>query len=254
MQSLPDGWCNAKALVPARTRRWLRLGLRRLLLWPPVGHIRFGGLRRVTPISRAFHERGQSVDRYYIENFLATHAQDIQGRVLEVADDTYTQQFGSTRVTKSDILSVREGNPQATIVADLSRADSIPSATFDCIILTQTLQYIYDTRAALRHLYRILKPRGILLVTCPGIAHISRADMERWGDYWRFTTRSAQRLCEEVFPARNVEVHAHGNVLIAVAYLHGMATEELTQEELDFSDPDYQVLVTIRAVKPEAAL
>lgn len=34
--------------------------------------------------------RGFPVDRYYIEGFLAEHAQDIYGRVLEIADNKYT--------------------------------------------------------------------------------------------------------------------------------------------------------------------
>ncbi len=252
MKHLQDEWHKAKTLVPARTRRWLRLTLRRLLLWPPVGQVRVGGLRRVTPISRVFYERGQSVDRYYIENFLAAHAQDVHGHVLEIADDTYTQQFGGTRVTKSDVLYVQAGNPKATIVADLTCADQVPAETFDCIVFTQTLQYIYDTRAAIRHLYRILRPGGVLLATFPGIAHISCKDMERWGDYWRFTALSARRLFEEIFPPVNVKVTAYGNVLVAIAYLHGLATEELTKEELGYTDSAYEVLITLRAVKPEA--
>ncbi len=252
MKYLQDEWRKAKTLVPARTRRWLRLKLRRLLLWPPVGQVRLGGLRRVTPISRVFYKRGQSVDRYYIENFLAAHAQDVHGHVLEIADNTYTQQFGGTRVTKSAVLHVQEGNPKATIVADLTHADQIPAETFDCIVLTQTLQYIYDVRAAVRHLHRILRPGGVLLATVPGIAHISCKDMERWGDYWRFTALSSRRLFEEVFPSANVKVNAYGNVLVAIAYLHGLATEELTKEELGYSDPAYEVVITVSAVKPEA--
>ena len=45
-------------------------------------------------------------------------------------------------------------------------------------------------------------------------------------------------------------VQAHGNVLAAIAFLHGLAREELRQEELDTKDPDYEVLITARAVKP----
>jgi SAM-dependent methyltransferase len=193
--------------------------------------VRFGDLRRLKPISRVFgFDRGLCIDRYYIENFLAKHAEDIRGHVLEIGDDTYTRRFGGDRVARSDVLHVQEGNPKATIVADLTCADSIPSDTFDCIIFTQTLQFIYDVRAAIRHLYRILKPGGVLLATFPGISQISRYDMDRWGDYWRFTTLSARRLFEEVFPPGNVTVRAYGNVLAAVAFLHGLSAEELRRE------------------------
>lgn len=221
--------------------------------WRRLRAVRWGSLGRLTPVSRTFgYDRGNPIDRYYIEAFLGQHRDDIQGHVLEIADDVYTRKFGSERVTKSDVLHAQPGDPNATIVADLTKADGIPSRTFDCIILTQTLHVIYDARAALRHVYRILKPGGVLLATFPGISQISRYDMDRWGDYWRFTTLSALRLFEEVFPAANVCVEAHGNVLTAVAFLHGLAAEELSQAELDHRDPDYEVLITARAVKPEA--
>ena len=62
---------------------------------PPVGRVRFGDLRRLTPISRYFgFDRGLPVDRYYIERFLARNASEIAGRVLEVGDDGYTRRFG----------------------------------------------------------------------------------------------------------------------------------------------------------------
>jgi SAM-dependent methyltransferase len=216
---------------------------------PPVGQVRFGDLRSVQPIGPYFgFGRGQPIDRYYIETFLARHAQDIRGRVLEIGDDSYTRQYGGTRVKHSDVLNVTEGNPQATISADLTRADHIPSDAFDCIIFTQTLQLIYDVRSAIRTLRRILKPGGVLLATFPGISQID-PDYE-WGDwYWAFTTRSARRLFEETFLAPNVEVEAHGNVLAAISFLHGLAVEELRQEELDHHRPSYEVLITLRAVK-----
>lgn len=243
-----------KTLLPIPARRWLRQKQQRLTRWPPVGLVRFGSFRRLQPISRVFgFDRGLCIDRYYIEDFLARHADDIRGHVLEIGDDGYTRKFGGERVTRSDVLHVVEGNPKATIVADLTCCDHIPTDAFDCIVFTQTLQFIYDVRAALRHLHRILKPRGVLLATFPGISQISRYDMDRWGDYWRFTTLSARRLFEEVFPPENVTVEAHGNVLTAVAFLHGLAAQELKQEELDYHDPDYEVLITVRAVKEQGA-
>ena len=115
------------------------------------------------------------------------------------------------------------------MLADLTCADHIPSDTFDCVILTQTLHLIYDVRAALKTLYRILKPGGVVLATFPGISQISQ---DEWGAYWcwGFTTLSARRLFEEAFPAANVKVEAHGNVLVAMAFLQGLATEELRRD------------------------
>jgi SAM-dependent methyltransferase len=154
-------------LMPVGLDDWLRT--RRLRGQAPApGRVRLGDLRRVTPLSRAFgFDRGQPVDRHYIEAFLARNAADIRGRVLEVGDAEYTTRFGGPRVTRSDVLHVSEGTPNATIVADLARGEAIPSASFDCVILTQTLHLVYDARAAIATLRRILAPGGTCLVTVP---------------------------------------------------------------------------------------
>jgi SAM-dependent methyltransferase len=242
----------AKAVLPERTRRWISAQQRRLNCRPPIGWVQFGSLRRLEPVSRTFGlDRGISIDRYYIEQFLARHALDIHGRVLEIANSEYTKRFGADRVTNSDVLHVQEGNPKATIVADLASANEIASNRFDCIILTQTLQFIYDLRTAIVNLHRILKPGGVLLTTLPGISPISRYDMDRWGEYWRFTTLSARKLFEHAFTANRITVGVYGNVLAANAFLQGLAVEELRPHELEYQDPDFQLLITVRAEKSE---
>jgi SAM-dependent methyltransferase len=216
-----------------------------------VRGLRFGDFRRLEPISREFGlDRGRPIDRYYIEGFLARNAGDIGGRVLEIKDSAFTRKYGGDRVTVSDVLDVDENNGRATIVADLTRAEDVPSDAFDCIICTQTLHFIYDISAAVGTLRRILKPGGILLATFPGIGQTS---CERLDEHycWALTTLSARRLCEEAFPEADVEIEAYGNVLAAVAFLEGLAVRELRKEELDHRDPDYELLISLRAVKPE---
>ena len=117
----------------------------------------------------------------------------------------------------------KEGNLQATIVADLTDAPQIPDETFDCAIVTQTLQFVYDIRAALTTLHRILRPGGVLLATVPGITKISRIEDEEYGEWWHYTARSAKRLAEEAFGAGNVEAGSFGNVLSAAGFLYGLA-------------------------------
>jgi SAM-dependent methyltransferase len=244
---------SAHAVLPAALRRRLRHAWHRWSQRPPVGHVRFGDLRRVAPVSRDFGlTRGQAVDRFYIERFLARHAADIRGVVLEIGEATYTRRFGGGAVARSDVLHLKPGNPEATIAGDLTDLATLPADTFDCIILTQTLQFIFDPRAALRTVRRGLKPGGVLLATFPGISQISRYDMDRWGDYWRVTSLSARRLFETTFPPGRVSVEAHGNVLAAAAFLYGLAVEDLRPEELEADDPDYEMLITVRAVKEPA--
>jgi SAM-dependent methyltransferase len=221
---------------------------------PPIGLVRFGSLRRTSPIA-AYHGayRGQPIDRYYIERFLRRHAEDIHGRVLEIGDRSYTERFGRERVTQSDVLHMDATNPLATIVADLTTADAVPSDSFDCIICVQTVQFIFDISAALRQLHRILKPGGVLLLTTHGISQLDSSAIDRWGEYWRLTSRATSRLLATAFGEEQVEVEAHGNVLAAIALLHGVTVGELRQSELDHHDPIYELLITARAVKAPAA-
>jgi hypothetical protein len=205
------------------------------------------GLRVHEPVSTQFGlDRGRPVDRFYIERFLEQNKDLIRGRVLEVQERTYTDWFG-TAVNQSDVLHAGPGNPEATLVGDLTTGDGIPQDAYDCIILTQTLPFIYDVRAAVRGTRTALKPGGAILATVPGISQISREDMRDWGDWWRFTSASAKRLFDEEYGAQNVEAEVHGNLVAACALLYGLAQEELTREELERRQEDYEVIVTIKA-------
>lgn len=214
---------------------------------PAVGAIDFGSLDRLTPISGSYgFDRGQPIDRLYIERFLEKHADAIRGRVLEVEDDRYTRRFGRG-VTRSDVLHLHAGHPGATITADLTHAPHLRAGTFDCVIVTQTLQYVYDLPAAMETLRRILVPGGTLLLSVPGLSRTSDPEWDRW--MWNFTSRSLGRLLADFFDPGVTEVEGHGNLLAAVACLHGLAVEDVGTDRLAPVDPGYEVCVTARAVR-----
>ncbi|MBI5865094.1 MAG: FkbM family methyltransferase [Planctomycetes bacterium] len=204
-----------------------------------------------SPVSRAFgYDRGQPIDRHYIESFLLAHADHIRGRVLEIGEDTYTRRFGGAAVTRSDVLHI-DRSANATIVADLTNCPQIADASFDCIILTQTLPFIFDVRSALANCRRMLRHGGCLLVTVPGISQRSTFDAQRWGDYWRFTPQSIARLLKEQFPS--VAVQTFGNARSATALLEGRATHEISSIELEHRDPDYPVIIAAVATRVDIA-
>jgi SAM-dependent methyltransferase len=222
----------ARRFPPGPVRADIQRRYRRLFSPRPTA--RLGTPRRLLPISRNFGiERGSPIDRYYIEDFLRRHSGlseyspgAIHGHVLEVGEDTYTQQFG-LGVDRVDVLDASPENPRATIVADLTDGANLPSETCDCVICIQTLLVIYDVKSAIRTIHRILKPGGTALLTVPGISQICRPDIDSWGDYWRFTTLSARRLFEEVFEPANIAVDSYGNVLTASALPYGLSIEDL---------------------------
>jgi SAM-dependent methyltransferase len=239
-----------RRVVPVPAFRWWAR-LRREPFRFPVGRVGWGDLRQTAPLSRSFgYDRGTPIDRYYLEGFLERHAGDVRGRVLEVKDASYTRRFGAGRVAHSDVLDIDASNAAATIVADLAGDDRIPTEAFDCIILTQVLQLVYDFPGAIRTLHRALRPGGVLLMTVPGITQMAYDQLgHTW--FWAFTEASVQRMLASVFPADAVELEVHGNVLAATALLQGLALEEVRTAELDRRDPDYQVILAARVVKPE---
>jgi glycosyltransferase involved in cell wall biosynthesis/peptidoglycan/xylan/chitin deacetylase (PgdA/CDA1 family) len=224
--------------------------LGQLLAERGVPCVEWGDLDSIEPISPYWGvERGQPINRYYIEKFLERHKSDIRGHVLEIKDPWYTRLFGANEVARSEVLDIDPLNSQATIVADLTQADAIPSNVFDCFILTQTLNFIYNVRAALLHSVRILKPGGVLLATVSALDRISY-ETGPDGDYWRFTEASLRTLLTEHVPLESFEVTPFGNVKACMAYLYGLSSQELDPTMLDVCDPWFPIGYCIRAIKP----
>lgn len=209
----------------------------------------FNDLDRLQPVSTVFGlDRGTPVDRYYIERFLAGRAELIRGRVLEIGDSYYSRRFGGDKVEAFEVLHAVAGNPAATLVGDLTDPSTLPTAVMDCFICTQTLNCIFDLQRAVAGAGHLLKPGGTLLVTVSGISQVSRYDMERWGDYWRFTSASLGRLLQPVFG--EVEVTSYGNLPAALAFLQGLAVEDLPDAALlDTVDADYPLVICAVARK-----
>ncbi len=115
-------------------------------------------------------------------------------------------------------------------------------------MLTQTLHLVFELHEATATLHRILKPEGVLLLTVPGVSSVDRGD---WGTswFWSFTEASLERLLEERFPRSGLTLTTFGNVLTAVAFLHGLAKEELRPKDFHKIDVHYPVIVGARAVK-----
>jgi SAM-dependent methyltransferase len=203
----------------------------------------------VYPVSEWLGEdRGTPIDRYYIEKFLYINREYIHGCALEVANDKYIRKFG-LGTTSLDVLHPVVGTFGATVIGDLTNPSTLPEGKFDCFVCTQTIHVIFKYMEAIKGAYKILKPGGTMLATLGAIAQISRFDMTRWGDYWRFTTLSAQMSFQEVFGKENIEVNYYGNCLAAVSLLRGIAVEELSVKKLDIQDLNYPVIITVVATK-----
>lgn len=212
--------------------------------------IDWGSLRRLKPLSDVWGiDRGLPIDRHYIHNFLEKHRADIRGRALEVKDPLYTMMFGEA-VESREIVDNVHDNPLATVFADLACPEALPAASFDCFILTQTIHINYDMEQIVANAHRALRSGGVLLASLPCVSRIDyEADVE--GDFWRFTPASSKRLFERIFGVGNVEVSSFGNVLTCIAFLLGVAAEELNPNELEYADCYFPLVVCLRARKSD---
>lgn len=196
------------------------------------------------PVSRMFGtERGTAVDRHYIEKFLEEKKKYIHGKCLEIAENTYTVLYGEDRVEKAYILHV-EGTGEDAIKGNLATGEGLCDGMYDCMIITQTLMFIFDIQSAARNIYRMLKTGGTALITVSGISQVSRYDAERWGSCYGFHEDAMRKLFVPLFGEENVEIHSYGNVKTATALLWGLCCEDLQESDYDEKDEDYPVIVS----------
>ena len=218
-----------------------RIGRRTSRIWA-----RWRLANGIPPLSYVWgRDRGLPVHRYYVNKFLTEFRSDIQGHCLEFNDPHYVTRFGGSAVSRLDVLHVDESNPKATLVADLTRANDLPSDQFDCIVCTHVLHVIFDVRTAVSEMHRILKPGGILLVAVP---HISMCGPQ-FHEIWRFTPEGLALVLAESFGSESVTINPYGNSLTAAGDLRGVIADEFTNAELDTHDSRFAVEVCGRAVK-----
>ncbi len=204
----------------------------------------WGTLRRLDGFSVPYAEgRGTPVDRHYIEAFLDDHRQLITGSAMEIHDPGYLLRFGHD-LTTTDAVDIRTDNPSATIVADLCQVDALPEQAFDCAVVTQTVHLVPDMVTAMANLRRCLKPGGTLLLTGPVTSPLA-VDLPT--DAWRFTPLGLQHLAEGCAqPGDEIEVTGLGNRVSSVAFLLGLAVEDLSDSDLEPCDPLCPLIAALR--------
>lgn len=188
--------------------------------------------------------RGTPIDRYYIERFLDAHKKYIQGTVMEIGDREYTNRFGMGRIENSIILHVeKEIMENNQIKGNFATGEGLEEDSIDCLICTQTLPFIYDVYTAADNIVKILKKDGTALITVAGISQIIQYEKLHYGHYWSFTEQSLERLFENNKDIASVDVITYGNVKTSTAFLYGISYEELEKKDLDYQDPNYQLIV-----------
>jgi hypothetical protein len=76
-----------------------------------------------------------------LERFLGEHAGRIHGDVLEVKG-TNSRRLGDE--VRCHVVDIDPENTEADLHADLNAPGSLPAEIFDCVILTQVLQFLAE--------------------------------------------------------------------------------------------------------------
>lgn len=231
----------------SRNRQKLRL-LKKFFIRTLKHRFLYFGIR-VKPASVIFgFDRGTPVDRYYLNNYLKIKSEYIVGSVAEIGDNELSIRFGN-RDIKSTVLVYGDSKGDNQMSCDLTKHETLPIEEFDTFICTQTLNFVYDFEKALEGIVKTIKPGGSLLLSVAGLSQISEYDMNRWGDYWRFTTLTVEKLLAKYFKVDTFEVVSFGNAYTASSFLYGISAEEISNSKLNYQDKNYQIIICAHAIK-----
>jgi SAM-dependent methyltransferase len=222
---------------------------------PIVRRLRCAQFRRLHPLANG-RQRGTPIVRHYWTQFLEKHRPDIRGRGLEIGTTETIRRYGGSALIAADAIDLAPHNPEVTVVADLTKADELPSDAYDCFVNQFTMHLIYDVDSALYHSLRLLKPGGVLLSNFPSVEYCfdRGLDMGTGGRlfvFWQFTPIHVENLLRRCGLAdADFELELFGNLFARVAYQMNMPADELTRAELEHVDPGHPLLICARVVKP----
>lgn len=212
-------------------------------LSPAIAQINWGDLKRPMPICQAFGlTRGTPVDRYYLSQFIEKVYPQIQGNILEIGGTPKDKDFYQVNQgTSYKILNIEAG-PGVDIVGDVHDPSIVEPESFDSIIIFNVLEHCYAPWIAVENIWKWLKPDGKCFAMVPSAIRVHATPQ----DYWRPLPDAF------VYIFRNFsqqQLYVYGNPITAIAGYQGIATEELTQAELDAFHPDYPVATCMVAQK-----
>lgn len=231
-----------------RQRRWTT--------WPVLRNLRAMQFRRMAPFGKG-KSGGLSIIRYYWADFLEQHAADIKGRALEVEETVILRDYGGERVTQAEAIDLATHHDEVKVVADLARADHVPSDSYDCFVLPFSTAVIYDIEAALYHALRILKPGGVLLTNfwCMDYYFHRGLDMSTGGTlfmaHWPTPLQVHNWLHALGLSQSDYTLRTYGNLMARMAFLMNLPAKDLTADERDAVDEGQPLSLCLRAVKTD---
>lgn len=213
------------------------------LLSPAIGEVDWGDFKRKVPICHACgFTRGTPIDRYYLSKFVAEIQDQVVGNVLEVGGVPKDKEFYDfSQRPEYRVLNLEPG-PGVDLVGDVHNPALIAPDSLDSVVIFNVLEHCYAPWEAVQNIHRWLKVGGKCFCLVPNAQRLH----DRPADYWRPLPDGISLLFKN-FAKRKLSVY--GNPMSVVGIFHGIATEEMTKEDLDAVHPDYPVITCIVAEK-----
>lgn len=232
---------------PALTLEEFRSLVERLtaerLLTVPIGAIDFGDFKREEPFCPRFGNlRGTAIDRYYLNKFIAEIRSEVKGVTLEIGGSKINRELYNFTNTSSYLTMDVDGGADLDIVGDAHDPNAVDEASLDSIVLFNVLEHCERPWVVVDNIYQWLKPGGQVFCLVPNAQRLHRTPR----DYWRIFPDALDSLFAR-FPQR--KLYVYGNLLTTMATYYGIASDELSREELDYYNENYPVANCIHAQK-----
>ncbi|MFO0765105.1 MAG: methyltransferase domain-containing protein [Patescibacteria group bacterium] len=142
-----------------------------------------------------------------------------RGRVLDVGGGSrfqkgmkqYETLFANTRYETMDVSA--DYSPD--IVGDI-HAIPLEEASVDAIICRSVLEHVQDPGLAMKEMYRILKPGGVLFLQVPSTyPYHARKGFGAYPDYWRFFGDTLEMVGK---PFSSTKLVKHGGWFMAMSF------------------------------------
>ncbi len=117
-----------------------------------------------------------------------------RGRLIDLGCGSMPfRSFVDRQVNGYDSLDLFPRSSEVTYIGDVQNMPMVPGETYDTALCLEVLEHVPDPFAAMREIYRVLKPGGRLVLSVP---HLSRLHDEPH-DYYRYTRYGVRRLLEQ---------------------------------------------------------
>lgn len=136
-------------------------------------------------------------------------------RVLDVAPQVHEGARVGFPLANIETLDIDSGS-SADYIADLcnDNSDTIPDEMFDIVVCTEVLEHVLNPFAAVGEIWRLLKPRGVLLASSPFNFRIHGP----LPDCWRFTEHGWRTLLSQFAKVEVVALEDPSRLLMPIHY------------------------------------